>query len=184
RRHGLRAGAGQRGADLQGREFHVGQGRDWQVEVGGDADQADGQREERGRDRAVDEGTRQAHGAGLALGSSWARRTSEPFFSVIWPSVTTSSPAFTPLLSTAASASVAVRTTGAPGPMTKPNRPFGPRLTAVAGTMIAFGRVCSVSFTLTNSPGQSLRAGLGNSAFSWTVPVAASTRLSALVSWP
>ena len=60
--HGLGAGAGQGGADLDGREVHLRQRRHRQQGIADDADQQEGRRQQRGGDGPADEGTGEIHG--------------------------------------------------------------------------------------------------------------------------
>ncbi len=93
--HGLGAAAGQGGLHLDGGEVDVGQRRHRQHDVGDDADQQDRDGQKRGRDGPPDEGTGEVQ-APAAVFWTWAMRTREPFFRVIWPSITTMSPGWTP----------------------------------------------------------------------------------------
>ena len=61
RGHGLGTGAGQRGADLQGRKVDHRHRRDRQVQIGHDPDHQSRGREQRGRDRTGDEGGGDVH---------------------------------------------------------------------------------------------------------------------------
>ncbi len=62
--------------------------------------------------------------------------------------------------------------------------PFGPRWIAAVGTVTAPRVTSTVSRTFTKLPGQSWRSPFGKVAFSFTVPVVASTWLSTTSSRP
>ena len=67
RGHGLRAGARQAGADLDGREVHLRQRRHRQVEEADDAEHQERRRDQRGGDRPADEGRGDVHARRLRL---------------------------------------------------------------------------------------------------------------------
>ena len=70
--------------DLDGREVHVRQRRHRQVEIADDPHQQERGRDQRGRDRTMDEGAREAHcvadrwDAGVAAAGVWAAGVAAP----------------------------------------------------------------------------------------------------------
>ena len=62
RRHGVRIGAGQAGADLDGGEIDVGQFADRQAEIAEDAEDHQRRHDQRGHHRTLDEDARDIHG--------------------------------------------------------------------------------------------------------------------------
>ncbi len=100
-----------------------------------------------------------------------------------WPSVTTSSPTRTPLVTTASSPDVRATSTGRSdtvlsAPTTYTNCPCWPFWTADAGTTTACASMANWSVTCTRSPGHSRWSALANVPFSLIVPVAGSAALS------
>ena len=99
--HRVRAGPWQAGADLQGWKIHVWKGRNGQLEVGDDAQNQEGYRDERCRHRPPNERARKTQEAGPATGAGGLTLTRAPALRVIWPSTTTDSPGWTPEVITA-----------------------------------------------------------------------------------
>ncbi len=96
--HGLRAGAGQRGGDLDGREVDLRQRRDRQLRIGDEADEQDAGHQQRGADGIANERRRNsvAHcWSTLAEPVSelaTAVLTSAPGCTLYWPAVITCCP--------------------------------------------------------------------------------------------
>src|SRR6202034_2748956 len=106
RGHGHRARPGECDADLNGREVHVWQRRHGQVDIADDPHQQERDRDQRGRDRTMDEGAREAHWTGGFVGAGRLTLTAEPAVKDICPSVTTVSPGLRPVVITAVAPSV------------------------------------------------------------------------------
>jgi hypothetical protein len=99
--HRLRAGARQLRRDLDRREIDLRQRRHRQQRIGGDADQQDAGHQQRGRDRPIDEGRGEIHGAFPAAAAPPRSSTLVPGCSRYWPATTTRWPSSTPLSITA-----------------------------------------------------------------------------------
>jgi hypothetical protein len=100
-----------------------------------------------------------------------------------WPSVTTCSPSRRPAATTESVPAVRSTVTGrcCAVPLSLITYTYGPVwpvTTACVGTTMAPCSTNSRSWVETNSPAQSRLLGLGNDAFSSTVPVVVSTALS------
>ena len=102
--HDLGPRARVEGHDLDRRVVDLRERRNGKLPVGDDAGEQQARHQERGRDRPEDEGTRRAQeGLGEALRSPAFRATTfDPFWSLSTPSTTTTSPAATPRVTTAA----------------------------------------------------------------------------------
>src|SRR5581483_575365 len=186
-RHRLGVRARKRSAHEERREVDIREVAHREAPVRDHAGDQDRDHDERGRDRAADERTREVHpGAPVAAGltpASCLTTTGRPGARRIWPSVTTRSPGATPDAMTTSSPVAIPTSTGrdstwSSAPTTYTYGPDWPASTACAGTVTASFWVAIVSTTVANCPGQSRSSRFSNSAFSATVPVVASTALS------
>src|SRR5262249_22136491 len=200
--HGFRARARERGRDLYGGEVDVRERRDRQLAVGEYAESQDADHDEPRHDGPADEELRQVHDA-LPPGSPASATPCPPlsrafplpslpppFGATLMPGtrrdcpvVTTRSPGASPLAMTEFPSSVRSTTTCrssavSSGLTTKTNVPLGPVWTACEGTTTASCISRSVTEATTNCPGHSTRSLLGNTARTFTVPVAGSMLFS------
>src|SRR5262249_9086200 len=109
-RHGLSAGAMQRGTDADGREIDLRQRRYRQKWIGDEADEADRSRHERCRNRPPSAGLGNMHEEGsrfaIVGAAGMFSLTSEFCRSLYWPSTTTRSPSTRPEVMTVRSPDV------------------------------------------------------------------------------